>query len=246
MRADFGKIEQLVNNQKSACIGWITNEFELFANDFVKKNMTFMINNFDRAAIKKAHRHDRLLTVNLNTLIAKTRNPITAKKYGLCYYGTYRKYRQKYFQKYFKEDLILSTSKKNWKTFVDIGADCGVTEKFSWEDQRETLNLFGGSLYIEDTKTHENFNYLANRFFEGLYCNTPLFFDRSCQNTIKKDVYEIDDWFLVDSYEEIIEKMKNPESEIIENFLATNTVIALKEKEKCLKEINVFLNQGCF
>ena len=99
---DHVKFNELMDNQKNCKIGWITNEFELFTNDFVKKRMTFMITNFEESGIKKAHRHDQLLMVNLNTLIAKERNPLYEKKYKVCYYGTWRKYRQAYFKKYFK------------------------------------------------------------------------------------------------------------------------------------------------
>lgn len=244
MGCNFSQVEKLVSNQKNVQIGWITNEFELFANGFVKEHMEFMINNFDKAAIKKAHTHKKLLTTNLNTLIAKKRNPIVDKKYKIIYYGTYRKYRQEYFLKYFKNEMILSTSKKNWKSFLDCGVDnCLATEKVSWENGRETLNLFEASLYIEDTKTHKHFNYMANRFFEGLYCNCPLYFDVSCKNTINKDVYEIDDYFIVESYEELIEKINNPDKQKIENYLETNTKIALQEKAKSLREIRNFLKE---
>lgn len=242
-RADYSKIEVLINNQDNVKIGWITNEFELFANEYVKQKMTFMINNFDREGIKQAHRHDRLLTTNLNTLIMRTPNPKIEKKYDMCYYGTYRKYREGYFRKYFKENMILSASKKNWKNFIDVGIDgsCNVTEKFSWEDGKETLNLFKASLYIEDTKTHTWFNHMANRFFEGLYCNTPLFFDVTCKNTIRKDVYEIDDYFIVDGYDELEDRIKNIDQDKVDHFLTVNSSIALEERTKTLDEILEFL-----
>lgn len=242
MGANFENIDKLLNNQKSVRVGWITNEFELFANDYVKKNMSFMINNFDEKAIKKAHTYSDLLTVNLNTLLAKERNQETEKKYTACYYGTYRKYREVYFKKYLKGDVVLSASKKNWKKFIDLDLDCKVTDKINWTPERETLNLFKGSLYIEDTKTHENFNYLANRFFEGLFCNTPLFFDTSCKNTINKDIYTIDDYFYIDSSEELVYKVNNIDTCKRESFLQQNTEIALNEKEKTIKKIAQFLN----
>ncbi|MCK5019462.1 MAG: hypothetical protein KAS32_20555 [Candidatus Peribacteraceae bacterium] len=241
MRANFDHIEQLINNQKDVKIGWLTNEFELFANGFVKEHMTFMITNFEEHGIKKAHRHDELLVTNLNTLLAKPRNPYVPKKYDTCYYGTYRKYREDYFRKYFIDDMILSTSKKNWKTFIDIEASCKVTDKLAWDDGRETLNLFKSSLYIEDTKTHDCFNHLANRFFEGLYCNTPLFFDRTCQNTIDKDQYQIDDYFMIDSYEELMDKTNNLDTEKVNEFLYLNTTLAIMERHKTIEDIKQFL-----
>lgn len=240
-RADYSSIEKLVSNQKNVKIGWITNEFELFANDYVKKNMTFMITNFEESGIKKAHRHDQLLMTNLNTLIMRKRNKSVDKKYDVCYYGTYRKYRLDYFKKYFINDMILSTSKKNWKNFIDVDATCKVTDKLSWATEKETLNLFKGSLYIEDTKTHECFNYMANRFFEGLYCNVPLFFDVSCKNTIDKDIYEIDDYFIIDGYDDLMSKINNLDMDRVERYLSVNSEIALEEKRKTLESIRNFL-----
>jgi hypothetical protein len=233
---DYQKFERLMDNQKNCQIGWITNEFELFVNDFVKKRMTFMINNFD-----KADRHDQLLTTNLNTLIAKDRNPPHNKKYDICYYGTWRKYRVKYFQKYFDDRMVVSTSIKNAKKFMDVGTDFSITDKFSWESGRETLNLFKASLYIEDTKTHQWFNHMANRLFEGLFCNTPLFFDESCANTIKKDKYEIDDYFLVSGPADLYAKVDHLDMAKVETFLERNTQIALIDKQKTLSDIQLFL-----
>lgn len=240
-RADFSNIEKLLNNQTDCKVGWITNEFELFANGFVKEHMTFMINNFHESGIKKAHKYNQLLTTNLNTLIAKPRNQSVEKKYDVIYYGTYRKYRDDYFRKYLKENLIFSTSKKNWKTFIDVEASCKVTDKISWVDDRETLNLFKASLYIEDTKTHDCFNFMANRFFESLYCNTAMFFDKSCMNTIEKDLYHIDPYFIVSSYDELINKVNDLDHELVENHLAYNTFIALSERDKTLNQILNFL-----
>ena len=240
---DFTRIEELINNQKNCRVGWITNEFELFANNFIKDHMTFIINNFDKAGIKKAHKYDDLLTTNLNTLMAQPRNPKVKKKYDLCYWGTYRKYRVDYFKKYFDENMLLSTSIKNIKKFQDIGVNCFVTDKLSWKKGEESLNLVKASLYIEDTKTHKWFNYMANRFFECLFCNTALFFDQSCINTIVKDVYWIDEYFIVGGPLELKQKINNLDEDLLEDFLITNTERALEQKQITLKEIERFLCQ---
>lgn len=239
---NFAQFEALLDRQTHCQIGWITNEFELFANAFVKERMTFMITNFEEHGIKKAHRHDSLLVTNLNTLLAKERNNPIAKKYGCCYYGTYRKYRDPYFSKYLDEsgEVLLSTSRKNVKRFIDAGVSCNFTDKFSWSFGQETLNLFASSLYIEDTKTHSCFNYMANRFFEGLFCNTPCFFDSSCISTIHKDVYEIDKDFIVDGLDDLKVKTSSLSEEKKEQFLTVNTGIALNEKRKTLRDIHLF------
>ena len=240
---DFTKLDKLIKNQKKCRIGWMTNEFELFANGYTKDHMTFMINNFDEEGIKKAHRHDQLLTTNLNTLMARPRNEKIEKKYDLCYWGTYRKYRIKYFEKYFDDRMLLSTSTKNIKKFQDIDVHCMVTDKLSWEEGNESLNFVKASIYIEDSKTHGWFNYMANRFFEALFCNTAMFFDVSCQNTIDKDIYHIDPYFIVDGPDELEERINNLDMDLVEEFLAINSQVALGAKRKTLFEIESFLKR---
>ena len=240
-RADYSKVEKLLDNQRACRVGWITNEFELFANQFVKERMTFIINNFAEAAIKKAHTYTDLLTVNLNTLIMRESSPTKGKTHLTCYYGTYRKYREAYLRKYLHGDMILSASKKNWRRFQDLELDCWVTDKFSWEEGAESLRDFKSTLYIEDTKTHQNFNYMANRFFEGLYCNTALFFDRSCQRTIDLDCYDIPDFFVIDSLDELMEKSEALTYHQIESFTKDNAKIALDKKQETIRDIAYFL-----
>jgi len=240
---DFSRAENIIDGQSCAKVGWITNEFELFANDFIKQRMSFMITNFDKMAIKKAHNYSRgLLVTNLNSLMAKKRNPKTIKTHDIVYYGTYRKYRQPYFKKYLQGDMILSTSKKNVKDYLDAGALCYLADPLCWDDNKEDLNCFRASLYIEDTKTHDWYNHLANRFYEGLFCNTPCYFDASCKNTIKKSGYTIDDHFIVGDLDEALFKART-HTDKAEHYLQLNTLIALKHKEQCIREIYDFLNK---
>ena len=233
---------QLMDNQKNCKIGWLTNEFELFANDFLRNRIDFIIANFEEWGVKSAHKHNKFLMTNLNALSVRMPFPPTEKKYDVCYYGTYRKYRIPYFKKYFVEDMVLSTSSKNIKKFQILGCNCWLVDgTFSWAVGEETLNLFRASLYIEDTKTHKLFNHLANRFFEGLYCNCAVFFDKSCRNSIKKDVFQIPETFIVDSYDELMDKVQNMDQQEVDNFIQVNSKIAMEAKEGMLKEIEKFL-----
>ena len=68
-----------------------------------------------------------------------------------------------------------------------------------------------------------------------------VFFDKSCINTIERSEYDIDDYFLIDSYDEIFDKIKKVDSKLAEHFLIINTQIALDEKDKTLKQIEEFL-----
>lgn len=241
----FQRFIELMDNQSNCKIGWLTNDFELFANDFLRDRIDFMIASFEEWGVKTAHKHSHYLMTNLNSLISMERNKEIYKKYDVCYYGTYRKYRDKYFEKYLHGDLIASITKKNLKKFRFLNCSCYVTDKFAWIEGKETLNLFRSSLYIEDTKTHKLFCYMANRFFESLYCNCAVFFDESCNETIKKDVYQIDEYFIIDGYDELMDKAKNLNTQKVNEFLEINTRIALEQKAKTLSDIENFLLNLC-
>lgn len=245
---NFSNFNELISNQNNCKLGWITNEHDLFQNDFLKQIGTdFIISNFESWGVKKAHKYNNYLLTNLNALQAKESNPFdpNIKQYDSCYYGTWRKYREKYYQKYLIGDMILSTSGKNIKKYLLSGCDCLLTQKFSWEDANETLNAFKSTLYIEDTITHKLFNHLANRFYEAMFCNVAIFFDKSCKGTIDKSVamagYVIDDYWIVDSYDELMSKTKEISNSDILNNIKINNTIALEEKRNCLNEIKKFL-----
>lgn len=240
---DFKKFTPLVeaNVKAGAKFGWLTNEYNLSPNGCFKTYMTFVIANFEEKKWKKKWYSDFLM-VNLNTLFARERNTKERKLYDLIYYGTYRPDREKYFKKYLQGEAILSTSEKNKVKYKTIGASCRFMAKVNWAKGKETLNKFKASLYIEDETTHDLYNHLANRFYEALFCNSAMFFDRSCRRTIDLSGYPIDSWFLVNSYEELMMKIKSPEfEEKTEKFLEECTAMALEEKKKSLEAIEAFL-----
>ena len=115
---------------------------------------------------------------------------------------------------------------------------CG---SLSWEKQRETLNLFKYSLYIEDEHTHNNYNYLANRFYECLMCNVVHFFDINCKNTIEKSGIEFDDYFYVSNLEELKDKIKNDDFEKSLKFQKKWNITAEKERESVINAIKEVL-----
>jgi len=237
---DFNKFQTLIDLQDESCkYGWLTNEYNLSPNSWFKKKLQFTIANFQKDKDKGTKDY---FMCNLNTLLAEPRNPKVPKKYDLIYYGTYRPNRERYFKKYLKGDLILSTSTKNQKKYKVLGCTSKVTSKISWAKGRETLNAFKASLYIEDEFTHDCFNHFANRFYEAIRTNTALFFDKSCQGTIDKENYQIDPFWIVDSYEEMVEKLQSKQFEKKkEAFLVKNEIIALKEKNIVLNNIMRFL-----
>lgn len=235
---EFKKYEYFVDINKDTPYAWITNEYDLGMNSFMRKKVKHVIANFRNKSIEKFNN----LFVNINTLLFQGVNTPQEKKYELCYYGTHRVDRTKYFKKYFKEDLILSTSPKNHKFFKDMGCTCKFTGKFHWQKGQETLNQFKASLYIEDEYTHDVFNHLANRFYEAITTNTAIFFDSSCMNTISKSNCSVDKFFIVDSYEELISKIRSPEfEEMKNNFIAINSQLVIEERIETLNRIEKFL-----
>jgi len=235
---DFQKFVRLLENQKNAKVGWITNEYNLEPNSCFKKFITFIISNFEQYGKWEKYKY---LMVNLNALLIEEKRREIAKKYDVIYYGTYRPDREKYFQKYLKGEIILSTSSKNMKKYKSLGCECKFIDKLVWRKQAETLNLFRATLYIEDEKTHTLYNHLANRFYEGIICNTVPFFDESCRNTIKKSGYYIPDFYIVDSYETLMARVKQIPNEMTKKDMIKFHEKALSEKEETLEKIYQFL-----
>ena len=238
---DFKMFEPLFEANKDAKVGWLTNEYNLSPNGCFKPLMSFVIANFEEKKWKKKW-FSKFLMVNLNTFFARERNEESEKPYPVIYYGTFRPDRERYFKKYLRKNFILSTSEKNKRKFKEIGASCKYTGKMNWLKGKETLNKFKASLYIEDEVTHDLYNHLANRFYEALYCNCALFFDVSCRNTVKKSGYPINEWWFVDGYDQLMEKLKDPSyNERRLQFLEANTKHALAERSEVFTKIEEFL-----
>jgi hypothetical protein len=147
----------IAENNKKAKFYFIANEYTITAAyTFLKdKDLTFIANWEEEGKI----------TLNLNLLFAKNATELKDKLYDCIYYGTFRTDRAEYCKEYLKEDLYLSTTSKNFKKYRHIGCSAKLIKKLSWEENKETLNLFKYQLYIEDKHTHTVFNNLANRYY---------------------------------------------------------------------------------
>lgn len=186
---NFKDMKRVIEENKNAKIYWLTNEYDLMPNGslykvFKERNAEVIANYEEKAnKIKCFTKHHEL---NLNLLLYKRKKSCN-KKYKILYYGTYRKDRAKYFKKYINsKDFYLSTSSKNFKKFESIGCKFRPIGKMKWGENQDTLGLFKYSLYIEDEYTHNNFNNLANRFYEALSNDTVILFDENCRNTLSK------------------------------------------------------------
>ena len=155
-------------------------------------------------------------------------------KIPILYYGTFRPDRIIYFKKYFDGAFHVSTSSKNTEKYTQAGINCKFVPPLKWSGHEQRLFDVKSSLYIEDVFTHTNYNYLANRFYEGLMYNVPIFFDKSCMNTIEKSGYPVDDYFIVDSKKELMKKVAE-----IDNYVYPKSFHsrAAKEREVVMSKI---------
>ena len=238
-------LNKIVAENKNTAWGGITNEYNLTPNGFAHKIFTnhksFLLANYD-IGVKKYKCFDEAKTANLNLLLYKDYPPIK-KKYDFIYYGTYRTGREEYFNRYLQSPVYLSTSSKNHKKFKHIGCTAKPIGKFVWE--APALNKFRYSLYFEDEFTHDNFNNLANRFYESLGANCVILFDKNCKETLKRSgvkdyteylISNIDDLerFSADDYDQLITAQSTWKRDILEqkNKMISNVVDILTTQAK--------------
>jgi hypothetical protein len=132
-------------------------------------------------------------------------DPFSVRQNKCVYYGSFRKDREKYFRKYLDcPEVITSTHSKNHEKFCTLGINPAFVNRVNWENG---LGGFRFSLYIEDEKTHDNYNYLANRFYESLMWGAIPLFDSSCENTIRKSGYPDLENYVIDSTDDIYKAM---------------------------------------
>jgi hypothetical protein len=148
---------------------------------------------------------------NLNSLIFDPKET-NAEKSGCIYYGSFRKDREPSFRNFLKGRVTVSTHQKNREKFNSIGVNGPFIDRINWS--KEGLSNFQTSLYIEDEVNHNNYNCLANRFYEALNYDVLTLFDYSCKNTIALSGYDVPDYCVVSSEEELVEKTQYSSLEI--------------------------------
>lgn len=183
---------KFLERNKNAKLFWLVGEYEqsTFAPLFYARRPFEVIKNFEHKmkGPQIAGQH----FVNLNTILARPA-PVAAHKpaYGAVYYGRWRADRAAYFRRYLQKDVLLSTSAKNMKIFMGNGCRPKFARPLAWAEGRESLRLFGASLYIEDIFTHTHYNCPANRFYEAIACGVPLAFSPESLNTFIRHGTEI-------------------------------------------------------
>lgn len=199
-------------------------------------------------------------TVNLNTLVFDEKvyleNKDNTDKDEILYYGTFRKNRIKDMKDYNNVSYRLSSNRRNHIKYENVEITAKFIEKLVWDnttkcDMFEPVGMrlkdFVLSIYFEDAHTHENYAFMANRFYECLMHNTLLAYDYRCQKTINLSGYNIHPRQIVKNGEELLalyEELKNNQQfyqELIE-VQQSNVELVLKEKEEVLKTIKNVLH----
>lgn len=207
---DIDKTVELLNNNPKAKVFWMVGEYEQtnYWAILKAKRRFNVIKNFEgHGKVAKKDTVDNWYDVNLNLLIAKNPNKIIKKKYDCIYFSRWRQDRIKYCKEYLDKNIHFSTDTKNMKKFDHAGCKAKWLKKLSWENKKETLNLFRYSLYLEDEYTHKVFNNLGNRWYEAGFCNNVVLFDSNCINTIKKSeigkYYKEIEYYIVSNKKEL-------------------------------------------
>lgn len=234
-------LTDLFNNNKNAICGWITNEYNLtmdgFVKPFFKNKRTIILKNYEHSYNKKVKTFDDEYCVNINVFRHKEL-PKKKKKYEIIYYGSYRPNREQYFVKYFKNPMVVSMIARNRKRVRMLGCNPAFLEKLDWNSS--DLSKFKYSLYLEDDFTHDNYNHLGDRFYEAVYSNTVNLFDNSCLKTLKKSKYNNYESFMIEELKDIKEKNFD---ELLQIQNEEWKPIILKEKKtEEEKLINIFNN----
>jgi len=225
----------LIRN-KRARIFWLVGEYEqsTFAPLFYSKRQFEVIKNFEHPMRNKMCAGQHFL--NINTLLARTQNRAVPKQRDAIYYGRWRPDRLRYFQQYLDSSMHLSTHSKNIKMFHHNGCNPKLIKPMGWRPGRETLSLFRASLYIEDVFTHSHYNCLANRFYEGLFCNSVPLFDKSCVNTLERSGLDDWEWHVVESSSDVRRKVGEIDDAVMSRLTQWNDK-ALQERSAVLNDM---------
>lgn len=164
--------------------------------------------------------------------------PLEDTRQKLIYYGGFRKNRSKYFQRYFDDRMIVSTSPKNQAKFRGIGCMCRFIPHLDWHKRENSLKQFYTTLYLEDEYTHTHYNHLANRFYEAINLNVPIWFDDSCKGTIERSGIKVDPWWFVRNADELHAKANKMDQWELDHWIPGEWHDhARKEKERTINQI---------
>lgn len=267
----YDKYMSILDNNPDSKLFWLMNDHDVEDNILLRKwvlknDKTYnMICNNPRSGyrgwILRKKLNGRTLndyisewhTINLSALIFDDR-AVAKDKSGIVYYGTFRKYRVDDLTKYNDAGYFLSTSQKNHAKFLAAGITAQAIGRLSWVEKESDLFDFNGfhldeykySLYIEDEHTHENYAFMANRFYECLMNDVIMFYDKNCVNTIVKSGFGVLPFQIVEDGSELKRKtdfLNASHDKYIEllEYQSRNKSIAAQQKIDVLGEIRKVL-----
>lgn len=174
--------------------------------------------------------------LNLNSLVfspaAVEPEPL---RQGCVYYGSFRADRVSSFKKFLSEgSVVISTHSKNRDKFRAAGVSGPFVDRLNWKTG--ALSNFCTSLYIEDDITHQNYNCLANRFYEAISHGVLPIFDSACRRTVEQSGYAVPECLIVNGPKEIPAQLT---AEILPEWRAQ----AAREKIQVLHQIVQIISQ---
>jgi hypothetical protein len=258
----------LDNNPKARLI-WLVNDHDLEDNQLLRYAITERGRSYDMICNnpRNGYRHwilskniaekklndfiNNWHTCNLNCLIFRNdtqikKDLIQTDRSGTIYYGTYRKHRCDDFKNYLHQGITISASIKHWTKFKALECTSNCIKPLKWEVGMEGLRNYKYSLYIEDKHTHENYAFMANRFYEALMCDVVCLFAPNTMKTIQKSGYKINENAILpeNCYKQELNEYINSlnYSELVEQQKKLHNDIIL-EKRNTIKGIIDFLNK---
>lgn len=180
---------------------------------------------------------DRWFVLNLNALIYDPQPQVSKEwydeHYDCVYWGSWRKWRIPYFKKYDHGKIFFSASPKHKHKIKSECPSYKLLPPLSWGKNSE-LHRTKCTFYIEDPHTHENFAFMANRFYESLSYGVPIYFDVSCRDTINKSGYK--NPIIVNGPSDLFDASETWESESLRQYYEWGDVAA-KEKADVINSL---------
>jgi hypothetical protein len=140
--------------------------------------------------------------VTFHDWLYKAKKPIN-KVPGLFYWGAFREGRRKSFDTYFNTDLYrvnVSTSSTRPTEFRLLNSKLKMYEPFV---NPANLSGFEATIYIEDNTSHKVFCSMANRFYEAISAELPIFVDSNCVKTFEQSGLKVPPGCIVTTAEDV-------------------------------------------
>lgn len=232
---------ELLEKFPKAKVYYITTEYLLDPHSlktqyFRNNNRCRVICNFEKFKRSFVEREHNM--VNWKVLMHRGYNELVRfDRDNLIYWGRYRKDRSVYFKRYLNfRGVYISTMPKNIGLFQ---LDCvnatycrTLLSDYNW-------GYFNYSVYIEDVGTHENYNFMASRFYEAIDRGIVMFIDVNCKNSVDKSYFSSFDFsgLYVDGYEDVQDRIRNIDRDYVKSLYKDMYGIIEEEKKELYRQL---------